>query len=291
MLQQTRVAAVLGYYERFLKKYPTVEALASAPEQDLLTAWAGLGYYSRARNLQQAASAIVALGAFPKTYETLRALSGVGDYTAAAVGSIAFGVRRAVLDGNVVRVLSRLTAEPGDVASGPVRTRLAERAQELLSPRRPGDFNQAMMELGATVCLPSQPLCLLCPVAEACEARNLGRQSEFPVKLRKLPPSEVEQRLLFVERPGEVLLWQRPPTSRRMAGFWELPQAEQIPGATMMRVLGAFRHTIVNTRYRFQVVAASISETSPSCSWTRNEKLHEIPLSTTSKKALRCIHK
>ncbi len=289
MLQQTRVAAVLGFYERFLQRFPTVEALASAPEQDLLTAWAGLGYYSRARNLQQAAKLIVAQGAFPKEYETLRALPGIGDYTAAAVGSIAFGLRHAVLDGNVIRVLSRLTAERGDVASGAVRARLAECAQTLLSPRRPGDFNQAMMELGATVCLPSQPLCLLCPVAEACQARKQGNQREFPVKSRKPISFEVEQRLFYVARPGELLLWQRPPDSRRMAGFWEFPQAEQIPGAQVLRVLGNFRHTIVNTNYRFQVVAATVSDPGSSCCWRLREKLNEIPLSTTSKKALRCI--
>ncbi len=221
----------------------------------------------------------------------LRALPGIGDYTAAAVGSIAFGLRRAALDGNVVRVLSRVSAEPADVASTLARNRLAKLAQELLAPRRPGDFNQAMMELGATVCLPSQPLCLLCPVADHCQAHRLGKEREFPVKRRKSPNLEVEQRLFYVERHGSILLWQRPPESRRMAGFWELPQEEQLPGAQVVRILGGFRHTIVNTNYRFQVAEVTAPDPGFGFSWRSKKQLHEIPLSTASKKALRCICK
>src|SRR5580700_932140 len=169
MLQQTRVAAVIPYYERFLALFPDVSALASAPEQDLLAAWAGLGYYSRARNLQKAARAIVELAQFPTDYAALRDLPGVGDYTAAAVASIAFGMPHAALDGNVLRVLSRVAAERGDIKSQVVRRRLGALADTLLDRRRPGEFNQAMMELGATVCLPKQPMCVRCPIQLHCQ--------------------------------------------------------------------------------------------------------------------------
>src|SRR6202049_1584982 len=157
MLQQTRVAAVIPYYEQFLARFPDVAALASAPEQELLAAWAGLGYYSRARNLQRAAKKILELGTFPGDYLSLRDLAGVGEYTAAAIASMAFGLPHAALDGNVIRVLSRLTAEQGNIGSGAVRKRLREAADALLDPKRPGEFNQALMELGAMVCLANKP--------------------------------------------------------------------------------------------------------------------------------------
>ena len=157
MLQQTRVAAVLPYYERFLNRFPTVEQLACAPEQDVLAHWAGLGYYSRARNLHRAAKEIAAAGMFPTGYAEIRALPGIGDYTAAAVASIAFQAPRAAVDGNVLRVLSRATAEPGDIGALPTRRKLEAVATLWLDRKRPGDFNQAMMELGATVCLPQAP--------------------------------------------------------------------------------------------------------------------------------------
>src|ERR1700730_476619 len=147
MLQQTRVAAVIPYYERFLVRFPDVARLASAPEQELLAAWAGLGYYSRARNLQRAAKKILELGAFPGDYLSLRDLAGVGEYTAAAIASMAFNLPHAVLDGNAIRVLSRLAAEEGNIGSGAVRKRLGEVADALLDRKRPGEFNQALMEL------------------------------------------------------------------------------------------------------------------------------------------------
>src|SRR3984885_5154286 len=179
MLQQTRVAAVIPYYERFLTLFPDPAALASAPEQKLLAAWAGLGYYSRARNLQKAARAIVQLPRFPSDYSALLELPGVGDYTAAAVASIAFGRPHAVLDGNVLRVLSRMTADPGNIKSDAVRKKLRALAETLLDRRRPGEFNQALMELGATVCVPKQPLCGDCPVRLHSQARLQGLENQF----------------------------------------------------------------------------------------------------------------
>ena len=209
MLQQTRVAAVIPYYNRFLDQFPDVASLASAPEQELLAAWAGLGYYSRARNLQKAAQRILELGAFPRDYLSWKALAGVGEYTAAAVASIAFDLPHAVQDGNVIRVLSRLTAERGNIGSGVVRTRLREVADGLLDSKRPGEFNQALMELGAVVCLPKQPRCSTCPLARHCQARRHGQESELPIRSGRVKPKGVEKQLVAVEKRGKILLWQR----------------------------------------------------------------------------------
>lgn len=276
MLQQTRVAAVIPYYDQFLQRFPSVESLAQAEEQDLLTAWAGLGYYSRARNLQKAARQMVEGGGFPRDHEALRALPGIGDYTAAAVGSIAFGLKRAAVDGNVIRVLSRVGAGTAEVG---------ELADTLLDPKHPGDFNQAMMELGATVCLPQQPQCLLCPIADQCEARRQGRQHEFPVKRAKPAAADVAQRLLLIHKAGAYLLWKRPSDSRRMAGFWELPHLEQLPSAKLGEVVGQFRHTLVNTHYRFELVRASLRRIQAGFVWHPRHQFGQIPLSTVTRKA------
>jgi len=162
MLQQTRAQAVIPYYQRFLDRFPGAEVLAHAREADVLASWSGLGYYSRARNLQRAARAIVAAGRFPEDYEGIRELPGVGPYTAAAVASIAFGAPHAVLDGNVLRVISRLRADGADVRSSKTRARFQKIADEWLDRGNPGEFNQAIMELGATVCLPRAPRCPAC---------------------------------------------------------------------------------------------------------------------------------
>jgi A/G-specific adenine glycosylase len=187
MLQQTRVAAVIPYYERFLKRFPDVKALAVAPLEEVLRLWSGLGYYSRARNLQKAAQQILAKhgGEFPREREQLLELAGIGEYTASAILSIAFDSRHAVLDGNVARVVARINAVRGDLRE-PKRWRLLqENADELLAHEAAGDWNQGMMELGATICLPSSPQCLLCPVADFCEARNLGIVDAIPEKRKK----------------------------------------------------------------------------------------------------------
>jgi A/G-specific adenine glycosylase len=286
MLQQTRVAAVIPYYERFLERFPDVNALASAPEQELLAAWAGLGYYSRARNLQKAAQKIRELGGFPRDYSSLRSLAGVGDYTAAAIASIAFDLPHAVLDGNVLRVLSRFTGERGNVDSVPVRNRLRGVAEQILAPKRAGEFNQALMELGATVCLPRQPQCPLCPVARLCVARQLGRQTELPVKSVRPSSRRVDKELLVIERAGKILIWQRPGEHRRLAGFWELPEPGQLIGARVDARIGEFRHTIVNTNFRCQVFRASLVLVPEGFRWLERNKIHEVPLSTTARKAL-----
>jgi len=289
MLQQTRVAAVIPYYDRFLERFPSVQALASAPESDLLAAWAGLGYYSRARNLQKAAKKVIELGRFPEDYASIRDLPGVGDYTAAAIASIAFELPHAVLDGNVVRVLSRLTGECGDIRSSVVRQRLRTLADRLIDTARPGDFNQGLMELGATVCMPKQPQCLLCPLSAQCVARKMGQQDEIPSKSLRPAPRGVEKTLLVIERDDNILAWRRPAESRRLAGFWELPESDQLRGARLQSRSGAFRHSIVNTTYRIEVFRATLELVPKGFHWLAMKKLDEIPLSTTAKKALACL--
>ena len=187
MLQQTRVAAVIPYYEKFLARFPDIKSLAEAPPEEVLRLWSGLGYYSRARNLQKAAQQIVAKhgGEFPRQPEDVLSLAGIGEYTAAAILSIAFDERHAVLDGNVARVLSRLEAIRGDLREPNRWRNLQAAADRLLAPELAGDWNQAMMELGATVCIPRAPQCLLCPVAQFCEARKLGIANSLPEKRKK----------------------------------------------------------------------------------------------------------
>jgi A/G-specific adenine glycosylase len=209
MLQQTRVAAVIPYYERFLARFPDVHALAEAPQEDVLKLWSGLGYYSRARNLQKAAHQIVArhAGEFPNDEEAILALPGIGRYTAAAILSIAFGAKFAVLDGNVARVLARLGAVRGDLRESLRWRGLQETASELLEPKSAGDWNQALMELGATVCTPRAPQCLLCPVSTFCRARKLGDPESFPEKRKKREAVEIVLAAAVLSSPrGETLL-------------------------------------------------------------------------------------
>jgi A/G-specific adenine glycosylase len=209
MLQQTRVAAAIPYYERFLEQFPDVRALAAAPQEEVLRLWSGLGYYSRARNLQKAAQQIVALhnGAFPATEAEALALPGIGPYTAAAILSIARGQKLAVLDGNVARVLARLLAIRGDLRAGNRWQELQETADALLASNAPGDWNQAMMELGAILCTPKSPQCLLCPVNKFCQARKLGLADTIPAKRKKRVMLELQLvAAVLLDPQGRTLL-------------------------------------------------------------------------------------
>jgi len=219
MLQQTRVAAVIPYYERFLERFPTVQALAAAPEEEVLRHWAGLGYYSRARNLQKAAQQITALhdSVFPESLEKVLALSGIGAYTAAAILSIAYGKKFAVLDGNVARVLARIGAIRGDLRTGTRWRQLQRTADELLAPEAAGDWNQAMMELGATVCTPRSPQCLLCPVGEFCRTKKLGLSEVIPEMRRKRETVEITLAALVLVDKAERTLLLAPPTKETKA--------------------------------------------------------------------------
>ncbi len=287
MLQQTRVAAVIPYYQRFLERFPNFDALAHAPEPELLAHWAGLGYYYRARNLQQAARRISERGSFPATYDEIRALPGVGDYTAAAVASIAYNLPHAAVDGNVLRVLSRVLDERTNVASGIGRRRFAALAQEMLDTNQPGPFNQAMMELGATICLPKNPHCLLCPVAKLCRARASGTENELPMKAARVAMVSERRTVFWIEKDEKVLLWQRPTGERLMPGFWELPESIHLPDAIPGMKLGSFRHGITFHSYFFEVWEARAPEDIGACHWVALSRLASIPASTILKKAQR----
>jgi A/G-specific adenine glycosylase len=215
MLQQTRVNTVIPYYERFLARFPDIRSLAEASEEEVVRLWSGLGYYSRARNLQTAARQIVSRhnSKFPDTLEDALGLPGIGSYTGAAILSIAYGKKHAVLDGNVARVLARLGAVRGDLRSGKRWQQLQKAADALLAPRAPGDWNQAMMEFGATLCTPRSPRCLLCPVGEFCQARKLGLAEAIPEKRAKRRDIDLTLASLVLVDSQERTLVLSPPKS------------------------------------------------------------------------------
>ncbi|HVS15424.1 MAG TPA: A/G-specific adenine glycosylase [Thermoanaerobaculia bacterium] len=226
MLQQTRVEVVVPYFEAFLAVYPSVERLAAASEDEVLARWSGLGYYRRARFLHRAARELVAAGVWPRTTCGLRALPGIGEYTAAAVASIAFGEMAPALDGNVERVLCRRLALAGDPKRSATRARLREAARELLDPTRPGDGNQALMELGATVCRPRSPGCERCPLTRGCAARAQGRPESFPQPRARRRRVAVRWHLAVVRDGERVLLARRPSAAAVLPGLWSLPAFE-----------------------------------------------------------------
>ena len=239
MLQQTRVDTVIPYFLRFIERFPTIRDLAEAPEAEVLKMWEGLGYYSRARNLQAAARQVMERhgGAVPADKAAVSALKGVGPYTAGAILSIAFNQPEPAVDGNVMRVLSRFFLLEGDIAKPAVRAGLEDLARDLIPEGEAANFNQALMELGALVCTPRSPGCLTCPVMERCAGRQAGRAHELPVKAKAKPPKP-EHRLAALiwgrgEHAGKVLVRQRPKTGL-LAGMWELPHVEA-PNASIWR--------------------------------------------------------
>ena len=211
ILQQTRIAQGRAYWERFMERFPTVEALAQADEDEVLRLWQGLGYYSRARNLHAAARQVVALGHFPDTLDGIKALKGVGDYTAAAIGSIAFGLPAAVVDGNVYRVLARHYGIATPVGSTAAKKEFSSLAQSLLPPERPGDFNQGMMDFGALQCTPVAPLCPLCPLAGSCAALATGAVDRLPVKEKGAAVQERRFDYVYVRFRGRTAIRRRGP--------------------------------------------------------------------------------
>ena len=290
MLQQTRVTAVLGYYARFLALFPSVTALARAQEPEVLAAWSGLGYYRRARMMHQAAKVVVHEhhGNFPRTAEALRQLPGIGEYTSSAIASIAFGEPVAVVDGNVERVLQRVFHQE---SLTPHSKWFRDRAANLLDSRRPGDFNQAMMELGATVCLPQRPLCLHCPGQSFCKTRG-EHQTPAPKKMRN---RQIAYALLRRDRPGatRVLLHQRPRSASLMPGMWELPEVEMRED-DHDRVVLTLRHAITVTNYRVHVLRFTEHEATlrwPTQKtpqrWTKGSELSALPLTGLTRKILR----
>ena len=250
ILQQTRVAQGYDYYRRFMERFPTVRDLAAATEDDVLRAWQGLGYYSRARNLHAAARAVVAQGGFPRDYAGVRTLRGVGDYTAAAICSIAYDQPYAVVDGNVYRVLARYLGldTPIDTTAG--RRRFAEAADALLDRRRPGLYNQAVMDFGALQCTPRSPHCDGCPLAAGCQAFQAGRVDELPVKARRTQVAERFLAYIYINVQGNVLLHRRG-AGDIWAGLYEplllefdhRPTEPEVLASPAVAVLGAERGT------------------------------------------------
>jgi A/G-specific adenine glycosylase len=275
MLQQTRVSAVLEHYRRFLQRFPTLQKLASARESSVLAAWSGLGYYRRARMMHAAAKVIVKhhAGKFPGEVSELRTLPGIGRYTAAAIASIVFNASAAVVDGNVERVLGRvfgagLTGEP-----------LWQTAEKLLSPERPGDFNQAMMELGATVCVPRQPRCSVCPVFSFCATRGT-------VEAPRKPARQKHRDICYAldHRKSSVFLVQRPKNASLMPGMWELPE---IPVSSWTGGAGlTVRHSITVTDYTVRVVRGPARVESQG-QWIAKTRVPRLPLTGLARKILR----
>ncbi len=235
MLQQTRVDQAEPYFRRFMKQFPSLKRLAAASEQEVLKCWEGLGYYARARNLHRTARRIIKErhGRFPRDYETLKTLPGIGPYTAAAIASLAFNRDHAVLDGNVIRVLSRVTAHEGDIHRTETRRALQAWADALLIPGRAAPFNEAMMELGAIICTPRKPKCERCPLAGVCAARRKGEPEKYPRRRPRgaVPHKEVGAAVVR-NRKGEVLIAQRRAQSM-LGGLWEFPGGTREPGETM----------------------------------------------------------
>lgn len=271
MLQQTRVATVIPYYRRWLERFPTVGRLAAASLDDVLAAWSGLGYYSRARNLHRGARYVVDQcgGQVPRDVRGLRALPGVGRYTAGAIASIAYGLREPVVDGNVARVLARLYALDGDVKSSAVTRQLWALADALVPADAPGDFNQGLMELGATVCTPTSPTCLICPLRKNCQARARGLEQELPRMPRRKASESlplIDMYALWIVRADHVVLARRAP-SGLFGGLWELPQSEMraelhrlVTGAALSapQPVHEHRQTLTHRRLRIRVYPAEI---------------------------------
>lgn len=274
MLQQTRAAVVEERYGDFLRRFPTLEHLARAREDSVLAAWSGLGYYRRARSLHAAAREGVRNGGLPRSAGELMELPGIGRYTAAAVASIAFGEPVAVVDGNVKRVLGRLYGKE------PSEADYWEMAQALLEPGRPGDFNQAMMELGAMVCLPGQPKCDECPVVELCASRGATAK-----KTRK-PRKRATLNCLLFRKDGSVFLQQRPPGASLMPGMWELPlMASARNGRNLLLKL---KHSITVTDYEVNVFAGG-KQIPRRGQWIQAKSVYCLPLTGLARKILRQI--
>ena len=244
ILQQTRVAQGRAYWERFLERFPTVGELAAAPEDEVMRLWQGLGYYSRARNLHAAAKQVVSLGGFPDTLEGIRALKGVGDYTAAAIGSIAFGLPAAVVDGNVYRVLARHFGIATPVGTAAAKKEFTALAQRLLPPDAPAAFNQGMMDFGATLCTPVNPACPDCPLQDTCHAFRTGASGLLPVKQASAKPVERHLSYVYVRFNGQTAIRRRG-AGDIWQGLWEPWLTDEVPSGTKP-VVKSFRHQLTH---------------------------------------------
>ena len=299
MLQQTRTETVRGYWQRFLERFPTVQALAAADEEDVLKMWEGLGYYSRARNLHACAKAVCALhgGLFPQTAAALKALPGIGDYTAGAVASIVFGERTSAVDGNVERVVARLCGIRENVGVPSVRRALRAQAEALVPADRPGDWNQAMMELGARVCLPGAPKCEACPLCAFCDAYAAGDAAALLVKTKKAP-QKVERRAVGIALcRGRALVLRR--EEGLLRGLWTFPcpkggaeallahLAENGVNARIVRETGHVRHVFTHRVWEMELylLAADGASCPPGWRWADASELAALPMPAAMKKA------
>ena len=304
MLQQTRVAAVLPYFQRFMARYPTVQDLARGDEEELLKLWEGLGYYSRARNLQKAARIVAEdyAGAFPADYKELIALPGIGDYTAGAILSIAFGLPVPAVDGNVLRIASRITGWDRDVQS--TKKEITRWMTEVVPSDRPGAFNQALMDLGSALCLPAAPLCPDCPLRGLCTAEREGSQARIPVRAPKKDKRPEEKTVFLLRRPdGAVALGQRPKTGL-LAGLWEYPNVPGLLTETQAaRQLAAWGltplhweeswqavHLFTHVRWQMQGYAVLVSGEGD-LSWYSEEQRRQKAIPSAFEKANRILQK
>ncbi|MFG6442118.1 A/G-specific adenine glycosylase [Roseateles sp. LKC17W] len=294
MLQQTQVTTVLGYYERFLARWPQVTDLAAATLDEVLAQWAGLGYYSRARNLHACAKAVAELhgGEFPRSAAGLQTLPGIGRSTAAAIAAFCFAERVAILDGNVKRVLSRVLAFEGDLARSAAEKKLWDHATALLPEHDVDRYTQGLMDLGATVCGARSPDCLICPVQPLCRGQHQGDPTRFPIKTKKLKRGQRENWWLWVERQGQVLLQQRPATGV-WAGLWTLPMFDD-EGSARAALAGATPETLPRIQHaltHFDWVLHTLRAEAPDglaqngC-WVAREKLADYALPAPLKKLI-----
>lgn len=287
MLQQTRVTAVLSYFARFMDALPTIEDLSAVSEDQLLKLWQGLGYYSRARNLQKGARQIMNDfgGVVPSDYHALRSLAGVGEYTAAAIASIAFGGAYPAVDGNLLRVVARLTADFDDITTSAMKKKVTKSLAEVIPLHAPGGFNQAMMDLGAMVCLPNgAPLCARCPLSDFCMAHQSGQEALLPVRAPKKARRIEERDVFLIVRAGRVALRKRP-AKGLLAGLWEFPceawAGEEIPmipqgaGEGALSFRGTGRHIFTHVEWHMRAFVLSVADaTLPPCwVWASREEL------------------
>lgn len=307
MLQQTRVETAIGYYQRFLRRFPTVDALARASADEVHALWSGLGYYRRATQLSKAARKIVAAGGFPETSEGWLELPGVGPYTAAAIASICFDEPVVALDGNLERVLARLAAFEGDPKKAAGRRFLCTAGKFWLDPARPGDTNQALMELGATVCLPTNPRCTSCPIPDACRARAGDAVDRIPYRPKPEPKERHDLLAVCVRRGSRLLLFRRDSGSTLLAGTWETPWVARTEpnvraalarryggGWTVGKKVGAIRHTITRhqlllTLHEGTCEAPSQVEEGREARWVGPKDLAALPHSSLVRKIFRAV--
>lgn len=301
MLQQTRVETVLAYFDRFIRRFPTVEALAAAPEDEVLKLWEGLGYYRRARNLHRGAQQVVAEhgGVIPSNVKELLKISGIGEYTAGAIASIAYDEPVPAVDGNVIRVVSRVKGIRENVGIPSVKRRIAQEAAALVPQSRPGDFNQAMMDLGATICVPGTPSCERCPVSALCDAYREGDAEDIPELPRKNPPRVIDYDLCLIFNGDRVLMRQR--TETMLQGLWVYPMVEdhhtpkQLPAlvkrkiglpVTDIQTAGEAKHIFTHQVWQMKLyIMHTTAEAPAGWRFVTMDEMQQLTIPTAVKKA------